>query len=143
MKVKLTHCCKTLHEFDKICRKYVFPSLKCRFKNGKHIPGSTVSKYDLYDWNIYYQAGRKELESPEFIKYAKKCSNLESIRQDAIKALDEHMESEFARFVGIEITQEDYYWAYVDKETNKCFVSTCVGSIEDGFYWHGRTKREV
>lgn len=137
MKVKLIHKCKNLRELTKIERKYVFPSLKCKFKNGKHIPGSRVSKYDLYDWYIYYQVFKEELQSEEFIKYASKSRNLELIRKEALEAISQNLHKGPLYLVGIEITQEDYYWLYYDGENY--YRSTCVGSIEEGFDWYDRT----
>ena len=130
---KRIRLCKSLKEMKKIHRKYVFPSLKHRFKNGK-VTYKKLTGLDLYfSWDIHYYVFEDELRSESFIKYAKKRRHLELIRQDAIKAIDDKLEGDYKgrhiTFVGVDIAQDDYYWLYAYEDGGYTRF-TCVGSVD-------------
>ena len=115
MKIKCNHKCKSLRELEKIVRKYA-----------KFVP---LKKW--YSWEIYYSVYEDELKSEKFIKYASKRTNLEDIRKEALAALSEKFyitfRNEKYNFVGIQITNEDYYWLY--SNGTKFYMASCVGKI--------------
>lgn len=118
-----SHKCKSLRELNKIIRKYI-----------KYVK-------DIYSWNVFYNILEDELRSDKFAKYAAKNSTLDSIRKDAIWALDNHLEFKSKdnetvyKFIGIQDAVDDYYWLYFNGKDY--ITSTCVGRVTDVIKYYG------
>ncbi len=120
------HKCKSIRELDKIIRKYI-----------KYVD-------DIYTWGIYYDVLEEEIRSDKFAKYASKHSPLGHIRTEAIWALNNHIyfrskkDKTIYKFIGIEITAEDYYYLYSNGKNS--IASSCVGSILDPAEYYGMSE---
>lgn len=121
-----SHKCKSLRELNKIVRKYI-----------KYVK-------DIYSWNVYYNIFEEELRSDKFAKYANKNGSLASIREDAIWALDNHLQFKskdnetIYKFVGIQDAIEDYYWLYFNGKQYITF--SCVGGVTDIIRYYGMSE---
>ena len=151
--------CKTLKEFHKIIRKYIKYTVGTGYQYRR--TKSAGRKYHKFRWeNKKYVwlsvkfIGLDAINSPELKKESLKRfdvfdhrsgkmitvdSNLKHIIKDAKEHYgeiftDKRDENIKWKFVGIEITNEDYYYVYqrVDNP-EKYFFSTCVGSYNEGF----------
>ena len=127
VKLVRNHECKTLKEFDKICRKY-----------GKF---AYTRKHYWYTWYLHYRAFEEQLKSEVFIKYCSKYKNLSLIREEALQSIEqgysfEHKDGSIYKLVGIEITNEDYYWLFYNGQ--EYFAFTCVGGVTDAVKYYGK-----
>lgn len=127
VKLVRNHECKTLKEFDKICRKYG------RF--------AYTRKNYWYTWYLHYRAYEEQLKSEIFIKYSSKYKNLSLIREEALQLIKdgfsfEHKDGSTYKFVGIEITNEDYYYLFYNGE--QYLAHTCVGRVTDVIDFYGK-----
>ena len=149
--------CKNLREFNKIIRKYGKYKLPVgykyrRTKRKKMKSHKFKKEIRLHEWLSVKFIGLDALNSNELIRESQKTftindpehgvrvvqSNLIHVRKNAIEHYGEILtrKGDLAKwkFVGIEITNKDYYYIYEkEDEPNKFFYSSCVGRYDNAF----------
>lgn len=125
MKIK-RHNCKSIKEFNKIYRKY------SKYFNSKW----DYQKYD-YTW-ISYKAVHKDLYSKSLDHKAKSSANLKYILRECRENYGFefiHRNGKTYKFVGVEITNEDYYYVFESSDGDH-LSSSCVGYWTDIVHYY-------
>lgn len=119
-------CCKSLKEYNKIIRKYI-----------KYFRNNYIYDTYWYTWIWYDAIGIEALQNLQ--PYAEKLHsfNLKHIIQTVIDNYNwsfTHRNGNTYYLRGVEISNEDYYYIYVNEEGDKVYNS-CVGRFTDVLYY--------
>lgn len=124
MKIKKRNC-RSLREFTKINRKYAYYALR---------------KNMWYVWLTYDIIGLDALNDPYLVHLCSRYNNLRIIRDEVVANYGRVFTITDRRFgmvkttdyrlVGIEITNEDYYYILQDDNGHTQYFS-CVGGLND------------
>lgn len=120
--------CNSFHEFTKIFRKYYN-----LWENKKRISGKNSMEYPLWIWleyNILSIDDLKKLQkSLNYSFYTSRFLNksLKRIVNDVIDNYGKDFSK--GKLVGLQITNEDYYYIY-QKEDGRKTLDSCVSEIK-------------
>lgn len=117
--------CKSWREFNKILRKYI-PRL---YGTKNSIIRFRKWRKTHYCW-ICYRVTTIE-QAQDLLKRVKYKVNLPQILREFIRNNGELVYGSHydGKFIGIEITDEDYYYIIYDNVKNKTMFESCAGSL--------------
>jgi len=147
MKYIHRHVCKSMHEFYKICRKYIWPVLPHHLYKGK----LWHQQYDNWrrsfapyiEFNVI---GLDAITNPVNEHGIRDHISDQRIYTDLVKDYGKQWTSDncTVTLVGLCMTNEDNYWILKIEETGEIYHGTCCDSPERAakhlLEYHGKKK---